>query len=117
MAQLNEVIEGAWEKRTELAPGRVSREIEEAVEECVVGLDSGALRVAQMQGGQWVVNQWLKKAVLLSFRINDNQVVDAGFTKFYDKVPAKYAHYDAQQFRASGSSSRTTRISTSARTN
>jgi 2,3,4,5-tetrahydropyridine-2-carboxylate N-succinyltransferase len=102
MAQINDLIERAWERRNELAPGRVEPEIKQAVEECIAGLDSGALRVAAKQGDEWVVNAWLKKAVLLYFRINDNRVVDGGFTKFFDKVPSKYSHYDAEQFRASG---------------
>jgi 2,3,4,5-tetrahydropyridine-2-carboxylate N-succinyltransferase len=102
MAQINDVIERAWERRSELAPGRVEPEIKQAVEACIAGLDGGALRVAAKEGDEWVVNAWLKKAVLLYFRINDNRVVDGGFTKFFDKVPSKYSHYDAEQFRASG---------------
>jgi len=102
MAQINDVIERAWERRSELAPGRVEPEIKQAVEACIAGLDGGTLRVAAKEGDEWVVNAWLKKAVLLYFRINDNRVVDGGFTKFFDKVPSKYSHYDAEQFRASG---------------
>ena len=102
MTQLSEVIDRAWDRRNELAPGRVEPEIKEAVEECIAGLDSGTLRVAVKQDGGWVVNAWLKKAVLLYFRTNDNRVVDGGFTKYFDKVPSKYAAYDAERFRASG---------------
>jgi 2,3,4,5-tetrahydropyridine-2-carboxylate N-succinyltransferase len=60
------------------------------------------LRVAEPRDGRWVVNQWLKQAVLLSFRINDNRVIDAGYTRFFDKVPQKFADYDAEQFKRGG---------------
>jgi 2,3,4,5-tetrahydropyridine-2,6-dicarboxylate N-succinyltransferase len=96
------IIERAWERRTELSPTRADAELRAAVEESLVGLDSGTLRVAEQRDGRWVVNQWLKQAVLLSFRINDNRVVDAGYTRFFDKVPLKYANHDDEQFRRSG---------------
>jgi 2,3,4,5-tetrahydropyridine-2,6-dicarboxylate N-succinyltransferase len=102
MAQIAEVIERGWEGRTELAPGRVDRELEGAIEDCIAGLDAGRLRVAEKRGDEWVVNQWLKKAVLLYFRTHDNRVIDAGYTKFFDKVPTKYASYDVDALRASG---------------
>jgi 2,3,4,5-tetrahydropyridine-2-carboxylate N-succinyltransferase len=102
LATLQNVIERAWERRTELSPARADAELRAAVEECVAGLDSGALRVAEPRDGRWVVNQWLKQAVLLSFRINDNRVVDAGYTKFFDKVPQKFASYDGEQFKRGG---------------
>jgi 2,3,4,5-tetrahydropyridine-2-carboxylate N-succinyltransferase len=99
---LHEVVERAWENRTELSPSGAAPEIREAVEECIAGLDAGTLRVAEQRDGRWVVNQWLKQAVLLSFRLNDNRVIDAGFTRFFDKVPLKYAHHDLEQFRRGG---------------
>jgi len=102
LSTLNEVIERAWEHRAELAPSRAEPELREAVEECLAGLDAGRLRVAEQRDGRWVVNQWLKQAVLLSFRLNDNRVIDAGYTRFFDKVPLKYAQYDAEQFRRGG---------------
>jgi 2,3,4,5-tetrahydropyridine-2,6-dicarboxylate N-succinyltransferase len=102
MADLNEVIERAWERRNELAPGRVDAETREAVERCIAGLDSGELRVATKRDGRWVVHQWLKKAVLLYFRTNDNRVVDGTFTQYFDKVPSKYATYDVDAFVRSG---------------
>jgi 2,3,4,5-tetrahydropyridine-2-carboxylate N-succinyltransferase len=102
VSTLKSVIESAWERRTELGPARVDAELREAVEECVAGLDSGTLRVAEQRDGRWTVNQWLKQAVLLSFRLNDNRVVDAGFTRFFDKVPSKFAQYDDEQFRRGG---------------
>jgi 2,3,4,5-tetrahydropyridine-2-carboxylate N-succinyltransferase len=102
MADLSAVIERAWERRSELAPGRVDPETAEAVEHCIAGLDAGTLRVAERRADGWHVHQWLKKAVLLYFRTNDNRVLANGYTRYFDKVPPKYADYDAEAFRASG---------------
>lgn len=66
-------------------------------------LDSGALRVAEKIDGQWVTHQWLKKAVLLSFRINDNQVIEGAESRYFDKVPMKFANYDEARFRKKAS--------------
>src|SRR6185503_12251474 len=93
VSTLSEVIERGWERRGEIGPNRADAELRAAVEESLAGLDSGALRVAEPRDGRWVVNQWLKQAVLLSFRLNDNRVVDAGYTRFFDKVPLKYAQH------------------------
>jgi 2,3,4,5-tetrahydropyridine-2-carboxylate N-succinyltransferase len=76
--------------------------VQGAVSEAIDLLDRGELRVAEPAGGAWRVNEWLKKAVLLSFRIHDNEVTSAGFTRFYDKVPLKFAATDVAAFRASG---------------
>jgi len=102
LSTLQTVIEAAWERRTELGPSRADGELRDAIEECLAGLDTGKFRVAEPLDGRWAVNQWLKQAVLLSFRINDNRVVDAGFTRFFDKVPSKFAQYDAEEFRRGG---------------
>jgi 2,3,4,5-tetrahydropyridine-2-carboxylate N-succinyltransferase len=102
LSTLQNVIERAWERRSELSPSRADAETRAAVEECLAGLDAGKLRVAEPRDGEWVVNQWLKQAVLLSFRLSDNRVVDAGYTKFFDKVPQKFAQHDDEQFRRSG---------------
>ena len=102
MTQLIEMIESAWENRAELAPDRTGAEVVEAVERCIGGLDSGELRVAEPVDGGWAVNEWLKKAVLLYFRINDNVPVGDGDLRFFDKVPMKYAGFDADRFDASG---------------
>ncbi len=102
MSTLQQIIEAGWERRTELAPARVDAELRDAVEQCLAGLDAGTLRVAEPRAGGWVVNQWLKQAVLLSFRINDNRVIDAGYTRFFDKVPQKFAQHDAEQFKSGG---------------
>ena len=85
-----DTIDAAWEGRTSLTPANAPKALRDAVEEAIVGLDSGKLRVAEKRGGEWVTHQWLKKAVLLSFRLEDNRVMDAGPTRYYDKVPSKF---------------------------
>ncbi|MEE2001698.1 2,3,4,5-tetrahydropyridine-2,6-dicarboxylate N-succinyltransferase [Alkalimonas sp. MEB108] len=102
MADLKTIIEQAFEQRDSITPSTVSAEHRTAIEAALELLDSGKARVAEKLAGEWVVHQWLKKAVLLSFRINDNEVLDGGETRFYDKVPMKYAGYDAARFAAEG---------------
>ena len=106
MTGTSDIIEAAWESRAELTPGRIAPEVTEAIEHCIQGLDSGELRVAEYRDGggtgTWTVNEWLKKAVLLYFRTHDNQTIDAGHTRYFDKVPLKYANYDADAFAKSG---------------
>jgi 2,3,4,5-tetrahydropyridine-2-carboxylate N-succinyltransferase len=89
---LADLIDSAWEQRAGLSPSKVSSELRDAVETCLDGLETGELRVAEPGGdaGRWIVNQWLKKAVLLSFRIHGNEVIDAGYTKFFDKLPLRW---------------------------
>jgi 2,3,4,5-tetrahydropyridine-2-carboxylate N-succinyltransferase len=96
------IIEQAWEERADLAPGKAPRALLEAVEFALAGLDAGRLRVAQKRGGEWITHQWLKKAVLLSFRLEDNRVMPGGATNYYDKVPSKFASYDAAAFGRGG---------------
>jgi len=100
--QLKRVIEASWEQRARLSPGNMSDELDEAIAESLALLDGGALRVAEPREGQWVLNEWLKKAVLLSFRTRDNELIKGGYTNFYDKVPLKYAHASEAQLRAGG---------------
>ena len=90
--QLKTIIESSWEERDGLAPDRVSTELARAVEACLDGLETGELRVAEPLGppGEWRVNQWLKKAVLLSFRVHRNEVIEAGYTRFFDKLPLRW---------------------------
>jgi len=104
MTELSEVIEVAWESRADLNPSNASTELRDAVEHAIAGLDSGALRIAERDDGtaSWRVHEWLKKAVLLYFRIHENAPIDAGYTQFFDKVPLKYASYDKAAFAASG---------------
>jgi len=95
-----ETIEAAWDGRATLTPASAPRALRGAVEEVIAGLDSGRLRVAEKAGGQWITHQWLKKAVLLSFRLEDNRVIDGGATRYYDKVPSKFG--PAYDFAAAG---------------
>ena len=100
--ELQSTIELAWESRASINAAN-SPEIYAAVESVIADLDAGRLRVAERQGvGQWTVNQWVKKAVLLSFRLNDNKPMQAGDLGFYDKVPTKFSGMDEAALRASG---------------
>ncbi|MFZ8964500.1 MAG: 2,3,4,5-tetrahydropyridine-2,6-dicarboxylate N-succinyltransferase [Steroidobacteraceae bacterium] len=99
---LTRLIEAAFEDRASLRPGEVDPTLARALEDCIGLLDSGRARVAEPVAGHWQVNAWLKKAVLLYFRTHDNQVVEAGYTRFYDKVPLKHAGLDEAALRASG---------------
>jgi 2,3,4,5-tetrahydropyridine-2-carboxylate N-succinyltransferase len=100
--ELQATIELAWDNRAKLDPTN-SPELRAAVEQVITDLNKGRVRVAERQGvGQWTVNQWVKKAVLLSFRLSENKVMRAGDLGFYDKVPTKFAHLDEAQLRASG---------------
>ena len=101
-AQLKALIEDAFERRSALTPQNLPEPLAAALEESLALLDAGKLRVAEPQDGRWVVNEWLKKAVLLYFRTHDNRMVDAGFTRFYDKVPLKYAGATEAELRATG---------------
>ncbi|HEX4647289.1 MAG TPA: 2,3,4,5-tetrahydropyridine-2,6-dicarboxylate N-succinyltransferase [Steroidobacteraceae bacterium] len=99
---LQSTIDAAFERRAELGPGNVPRDLESALDECLGLLDSGRVRVAEPRDGRWVVNEWLKKAVLLSFRTRENTPSEAGYTRFYDKVPLKYAAATEEELRAGG---------------
>ena len=100
--QLQTIIDAAWENRATISAIN-SPEVREAVEHVIADLNAGRLRVAERQGvGQWTVNQWIKKAVLLSFRLNDNKPMHAGDLAFFDKVPPKFSHLDEEHMRASG---------------
>ena len=102
MHALQSIIDTAFENRASLSPASAPAEIRNAVEEVIAGLDAGTLRVAEKKDGQWVVNQWIKKAVLISFRLRDNEVVQAGGLNFFDKVATKFGDYTPDQFRAGG---------------
>ncbi len=100
--KLKECIEAAYESRAQITPSTVSADVVDAVETTLARLDSGTLRVAERIDGAWRVNEWLKKAVLLSFRINDNRAMTAEPLNFYDKVALKYTGWTAAQFAAAG---------------
>ena len=96
------IIENAFEQRGDITPANVSAEIRQAVTETLSLLDKGALRVAEKIDGEWVTHQWIKKAVLLSFRINENRLMDGGNTRYYDKVECKYSNYTEEDFANAG---------------
>jgi 2,3,4,5-tetrahydropyridine-2,6-dicarboxylate N-succinyltransferase len=100
--KLQQTVEAAYEDRARITPKTVSPQIHSALTECIELLDRGEARVAEPKSGGWVVNEWLKKAVLLYFRTHDNSVVQAGYTQFFDKVPLKYADVSEAQLRESG---------------
>jgi len=100
MPDLEATIEYAFEHRAMGFDDKVR--LNAAVQEAIALLDSGKARVAEKRGSDWQVNQWLKKAVLLSFALSDNKMIDGGYSRFFDKVPMKYAGYSEQQFVADG---------------
>lgn len=103
MTALQQTIEAAFEDRAQFTPQDAPAEIRGAVQEALALLEQGQLRVAEpLPGGGWQVNEWLKKAVLLSFRLEDNQLMDGGFGRFYDKVPTRFAGFSEDDFRALG---------------
>ncbi|MFN7096464.1 MAG: 2,3,4,5-tetrahydropyridine-2,6-dicarboxylate N-succinyltransferase, partial [Gammaproteobacteria bacterium] len=99
---LKDQIETAFERRSELSAKSVDKAILEAVQTIIKLLDQGQLRVAEKIDEHWQVNQWVKKAILLYFRIHDNALFDAGYTHFYDKVPLKFAEMSESDIAASG---------------
>ena len=100
--QLQNIIDTAWEQRADFSPSSAPADVRNAVAEVLAGLDAGTLRVAQKIGAEWLVNQWIKKAVLLSFRLENNVPVEGGGMQFYDKVPTKFADYTADDFAKGG---------------
>jgi len=102
MEALRQRIEAAFETRQDISPSSVEPSVRADVETVISMLDKGQVRVAEKIDGEWHVHQWLKKAVLLSFRIFDNGVIEGGDTKYFDKVPQKFADYDQARFQAEG---------------
>jgi 2,3,4,5-tetrahydropyridine-2-carboxylate N-succinyltransferase len=101
--QLQQIIDQAWDDRASLSPKGAPKEVSEAVDHVIGELNTGKLRVATRQGvGQWTVNQWVKKAVLLSFRLSDNVLMKSGELAFFDKVPTKFSHLSAEEMAATG---------------
>ncbi|CAG69360.1 MULTISPECIES: 2,3,4,5-tetrahydropyridine-2,6-dicarboxylate N-succinyltransferase [Acinetobacter] len=102
MSQLSTIIEQAFENRANFTAADCPADIRQAVEEALSGLDNGTLRVAEKIDGEWIVHQWLKKAVLLSFKLNDNKPIESGDLAFYDKVDTKFAGWTEEQFKEAG---------------
>jgi 2,3,4,5-tetrahydropyridine-2,6-dicarboxylate N-succinyltransferase len=102
MDTTRKAIEDAWENRAGLTPSSAPKALRAAVEQVIAGLDSGKLRVAEKSNGTWITHQWIKKAVLLSFRVEDNQVLPGGATSYYDKVPSKFASFSSEEFKQGG---------------
>ena len=102
MTSIAAIIEAGWNKREVLSAGNADPELRAAVDAALAELDNGKQRVAEPGPRGWIVNEWLKKAVLLSFRLSENSVIEAQHTRFYDKVPLKYADYTAEQFADAG---------------
>ena len=102
MTDLQTLIETAWEQRAALAPSTAPAPVRDAVNHVIEELNAGRLRVAEKRDGQWCVHQWLKKAVLLSFRLEDNRPMTAGNLQFYDKVPTKFEGWTPEAFAAAG---------------
>jgi 2,3,4,5-tetrahydropyridine-2,6-dicarboxylate N-succinyltransferase len=101
--QLQQIIDAAWENRADVSIKSAPKELSEAVEHVIAELNNGHLRVATRESvGKWTVHQWIKKAVLLSFRLRDNEIMRAGDLGFYDKVPTKFAHLTPEQMAATG---------------
>lgn len=102
MSELSTIIEQAFENRANFTAADCPAEVRHAVDEALKGLDNGSLRVAEKINGEWTVHQWLKKAVLLSFKLNDNKPVEAGDLAFFDKVDTKFAGWTEAQFKEAG---------------
>ena len=101
--ELQTIVDAAWEDRANLSAASAPQSVRDAVEHTITPLNNGSLRVATRQGvGQWTTHQWIKKAVLLSFRLRDNNVMKAGELGFYDKVQTKFSHLDEAQMKAAG---------------
>ena len=102
MSEIRSIIEDAFERRADITPRNVETVVKDAVISAIEQLDRGEIRVAEKRNGGWVVNDWVKKAVLLTFRIEDNAFIKGGFTNYYDKIPSKYAEANAREFRSGG---------------
>jgi 2,3,4,5-tetrahydropyridine-2,6-dicarboxylate N-succinyltransferase len=102
MQELKEIIENSFENRHQITPDAIDRPTKDAIEQVIKGLDNGSYRVAEKTGGNWSVNQWIKKAVLLYFRVHPNQIMEAQFCQFYDKVPMKYTNMSQQHYEQAG---------------
>ena len=102
MSQLQIVIDRAWDDRANISPSSAPADVRDAVNETIDQIDRGTLRVAEKLNNQWVTHQWAKKAVLLSFRLQDNAVLKDGYSQYYDKVPSKFSGFSQTDFQKAG---------------
>src|SRR3990167_686238 len=102
MHPLQPLIESAYEKRLEITPQNTSRELKSAIQKIILLLDSGEIRVAEKVHGHWHTHQWVKKAILLSFRIFENRRIDGGFSNYYDKIPLKFHNKTVEELNHLG---------------
>jgi 2,3,4,5-tetrahydropyridine-2-carboxylate N-succinyltransferase len=102
MSDIESIIVDAFERRADITPRNVDTQAKDAVMSAIEQLDRGEIRVAEKKDGGWIVNEWIKKAVLLYFRMEDNEFLKGGFTNYFDKVPSKYADYNSRDFREGG---------------
>ena len=101
-SSLESVIDRAFERRAEISPASAPKDVKDAVAHVLGELDAGRLRVAEKSGSRWITHQWVKKAVLLSFRLRDNEIVQGGYTHYFDKVDSKFARFTQADFQAGG---------------
>jgi 2,3,4,5-tetrahydropyridine-2-carboxylate N-succinyltransferase len=102
MTDFQKTIEQAWENRAQVSPNSAPADVKQAVQHVLAELDAGRLRVAEKKDGDWVTHQWIKKAVLLSFRLRDNEIMQGGYTHYFDKVDSKFGLFSQQDFQAGG---------------
>jgi 2,3,4,5-tetrahydropyridine-2-carboxylate N-succinyltransferase len=102
MSHIQTTIDEAFEHRQDFSPSNAPKDLVDAIETVISGLDAGTLRVAEKINGEWHTHQWIKKAVLLSFRLRDNGLMEGGETRYWDKVDSKFAHYSEADFKAGG---------------
>ena len=102
MKELQALIDEAFERRADITPRNADAKLKDGIAQIIDMLDRGQLRVAEKIDGDWVTHQWIKKAVLLSFRMEDNFFIKGGFTNYFDKVPSKFADYNSKDFRDGG---------------
>ena len=102
MTNLQSTIEQAWDDRANISSTSVGADVRDAVNETINQLDKGTLRVAEKINGEWIIHQWAKKAVLLSFRLQDNELLKDGYSQYFDKVPSKFEGFSAERFQQAG---------------
>ena len=99
---LQQTIDAAYERRAEVNPASATPEVRAAVAQVIAGLNAGTLRVAEKKDGEWKVNEWIKKAALLSFRLRDAEIMQGGYTHYYDKLDSKFARFSQADFASAG---------------